>query len=251
MIAVQTADRKAVLGRALGALAGAGPWLIDMQSSVDVQLIDAQQWLVSCDDDALIAGTNLALIGNELVQFGSAVAIGEGQFRLSRLLRGRAGSEWASSGHVAGDLFCLIEASALRSLVLPAWTVGARVSATARDGAAASITISGESLRPPSPVDLACVLLPTGELALSWTRRSRAGWAWVDEIDAPLGEATEQYRVTLTGAARTLEYPARAPSLTVSAADVAALGSGPVDVEVRQLGDQAASRPAQLTFSIS
>jgi hypothetical protein len=49
-IATQTARAKSVLGSALTALAAGGTDLIDDQSSVDVELLDADQWLTSCDD---------------------------------------------------------------------------------------------------------------------------------------------------------------------------------------------------------
>jgi hypothetical protein len=57
--------------------------------------------------DAIMAGANLALIGDELIQFGRAEQLGPGLFRLSHLLRGRRGTEWAAAGHSVGDVFCL------------------------------------------------------------------------------------------------------------------------------------------------
>src|SRR3546814_2754898 len=47
-----------------------------------------------------------------------------------------------------------------------------------------------------------------GGLMIGWTRRSRAGWAWHDFVDAPLGEEFERYRLrVLAGGAvlRTVE----------------------------------------------
>src|SRR3954468_10463114 len=66
----------------------------------------------------------------------------------------------------------------------------------------------------------------SGDLVLNWTRRSRQGFAWVEGIDAPLGEAHEQYRVNLNGATGSREMSTPQPSLTIVAADVAALGGG-------------------------
>jgi len=39
------------------------------------------------------------------------------------------------------------------------------------------------------------------------------------------------------------------PSLTIPAADIAALGLGTLVIEVRQIGDLAASRPAQMILT--
>jgi hypothetical protein len=249
-ILLQTARRKSVLGHSLTELGPGERWLIDGQSSVDIGLVDPDQWLTSCDDDELAAGTNLAVLGSELIQFGSATPLGSGRFRLERLLRGRGGTEWASTGHAAGDTFVLIERDALQPIGVPAWTIGARVAATC-GSSACEVVLSGESLRGPSPVGLRAEWLAGGDLGLSWTRRSRQGWAWIDEIEAPLGEAREQYRVTLTGSAgTTIECEVEQPLVTISAASLAIAGPGPALVEVRQIGDLAATRPTQLTVTI-
>jgi hypothetical protein len=113
---VQTAMRKTVLGRALNGLPPSDAYLIDEAHSLDVELIDPEQWRVSCDDDALIGGSNLAVLGSEVLQFGRVEPIEQGRFRLSRFLRGRGGTEWAVGAHAVGDAFALIEADALRSV---------------------------------------------------------------------------------------------------------------------------------------
>lgn len=52
-LALRTAPRKSVLGSAETILAAADPSVIDEINSVDVLLIDMEQWLTACDDDAL------------------------------------------------------------------------------------------------------------------------------------------------------------------------------------------------------
>jgi len=101
-ISTRTSLMKSVLGHALTPLGPGSMDLIDCENGFDLQLVDAGQWLTSCDDAALAAGENLAILGGELFQFGRAEALGEGKFRLSRLLRGRAGTEWACAGHSEG-----------------------------------------------------------------------------------------------------------------------------------------------------
>jgi hypothetical protein len=251
-VTVDAARAKSIMGRAEAVLASSAADLIDDQNTVTIKLVDTDQWLTSCDDEALAAGENLAVLGSELIQFGNALPLGAGRFRLSRLLRGRGGSEWACAGHSADELFCLLKAGTLQSVVLPNWSVGATLSATgARGGATTSILFLGENIRPPAPVHLVADRQETGDLVLSWTRRSRQGFAWLDGIDAPLGEANEQYRLSLTGVSGPVELLATQPSLTIAAADVAALGGGELTVEVRQIGDVAVSRPAQLTLPLS
>jgi hypothetical protein len=250
-IAVAAPRRKSILGSALVVLPLAGASLIDNINTLDVQLIDADQWLTSCDDDALAAGANLAVLGTELLQFGAATSLSNGRWRLSRLLRGRAGTEWALDGHRTGDQFCLIAADSLQPLTLPAWVIGSDVTVQSSSGSAAALSLSAESLRPPSPVGLSAVPQQGGGISASWTRRSRAGWAWTDEVDAPLGETREQYRVTITGADGSVEAMADQPTVIFPQQDLPSAGAGPAMLEVRQIGDWAVSRPAQLPITLS
>src|SRR5437773_1982324 len=163
-------------------------------------------WLTSCDDDELAVGANIAAIGSELVQFGEATPLGQGQFRLGRLLRGRGGTEWACSIHAINEFFCVIEPGSVQPLPLSQWSIGAAITAAALGSSSASATISAESIRPPRPVKLAAAVQPTGEMVVSWTRRSRDGWSWIDDVDAPLCERIEQYRGTIAGSASTAEF---------------------------------------------
>jgi hypothetical protein len=110
--------------------------------------------------------------------------------------------------------------------------------------------VSADPLRPPNPVNLTAAIQPTGDLVVNWTRRSRAGWAWIDEVDAPLAERVEQYRIMVTGSAGAEEFLTDQPSLSVSAATLAGFGAGPATIDVRQVGDLAASRPAQISITL-
>ena len=149
---------------------------------------------------------------------------------------------------------------------MPAERVGGTAQVAARglgDGdapAVAACAIGVEAVRPPSPVHLIAERGADGGLAVRWTRRSRAGWAWVDGIDAPVGEASEAYRVTIgrvtigprgAAAARTAEVGA--PSFVydpaMQAADAVAAGSM-LTIAVVQIGATAASRPAELTIEL-
>jgi hypothetical protein len=246
---IATARARSVLGNALGALSAAAADLIDDQNSVDVALVDPDQWLTSCDDEALAAGENMAVLGGEVLQFGQATPLGNGRFRLSHLLRGRGGTEWACGTHAEGETFCLLQLGTLQAVALPTWALGATM--TARTAAAStSLAFNGESVRPVSPVDLTAEIQDSGDLLIGWVRRSRQGFSWVDEIDAPLGETSEQYRIVLTGTASTIELTSSQPTETLEAGNVALLGAGPVSIEVRQVGDFGVSRPAQLTINL-
>lgn len=155
----------AVMGEALTAMAAGGAALIDTSASVEIELLNESMWLESRDDAALIDGANLALLGDELMQFGRADPLGAKRFRLSRLLRGRRGTEWAAASHAAGERFVLIEREALAAIDLPVARVGgaARVMAEGiGDGAdppQAELTTTGEALRPPAPASRSATIM--------------------------------------------------------------------------------------------
>ena len=83
-------------------------------------------------------------------------------------------------------------------------------------------------------------------MLLRWTRRSRGGFAWIDGVDAPLGEAREQYRVVMASSAQNIELSTAEPTLLIDAATIGALGAGSIGVSVQQVGDYAISRPIQI-----
>jgi hypothetical protein len=151
-IVVRTAPRKSFLGSAATILTAADPTVVDTTNSVEVLLIDADQWLTSCDDDAMLAGANLALIGGELIQFADVTPLGGGRFRLARLMRGRVGTESAISEHAIDEAFCVIEAGSLQSVPRPITSIGTQVSARVVGGGSSSLTVKprAEAIASPS-----------------------------------------------------------------------------------------------------
>ena len=245
----------AILGHSLTALPEAGAALFDLRSSVDVELLNDAMWAESRTDAALGAGANLALLGSELVQFGAAEPLGERRYRLSRLLRGRLGSEWAALDHAAGEAFVLIEAATILPLQLPLRAIGATAVVTAVglgdpvEGVRAERTVTGEAVRPPMPVHLTAMIDGAGDLVVTWVRRSRSGFEWANGADVPLGEEQESYRVSIMAAAATRLFEVAEPRFVYTGAERAEDGIvPPFTISVAQVGTHAPSRPAILSF---
>ncbi|TKD51650.1 phage tail protein [Sphingomonas baiyangensis] len=216
----------------------------DRRSTIIVELAHGAMRLGMADAAALAAGANLALVGEELIQFASAVQTGERQWRLSGLWRGRRGTEWAIEAHAAGEGFALLDPAATVTIALPQAAIGGVVHVGAKgigDPVVVRlppIMVRGASVRPPSPVHLRQELLSDGCVRIGWRRRSRAGWAWSDGIDAPLGEEIEGYRIAITpagagGAMRTSATPGALLTAEEAAGDWA--------VRVAQFGTHAVS----------
>jgi hypothetical protein len=246
----------AVVGRTSDSLPAAGSALIDAQGTVEIELLNDSMWLESRSDSALVSGANLAAIGRELVQFGRAEPLAPRRFRLSRLLRGRRGTEWAAPTHVAGESFALIDPAALLPIGLPLAAVGAEAAVLPAglddddDAPPARLTVAAEALRPPSPVHVSCTTLEGGDILIRWVRRSRAGWDWASEGDTPLGEEREAYRVTIGSGAAERSFEAAEPRFVSTAADRAAAGlSLPAEARVAQLGTFGASHEASINLT--
>lgn len=253
--AMLSAHQEAVLGTAVTALGSGQAAILDLANTVEVELFDSEHWLESRDDEALVNGANLAVLGQELIQFGSAVATGPGRFRLSRLLRGRRGSEWAAPSHLAGEAFAVLTPNSFAPIELPLEALGSQVQVTAHAvgdlaPAAVGAVAAGEALRPPRPVHLRTTRSPDGALAVTWVRRSRIGWGWLDGVDAGLGESVERYRVQVRGGAGSLDLETEQASVTISSTQVSSLGAGQAEISIVQVGDYAASRPATLLLSL-
>jgi hypothetical protein len=217
-----------IIGEALTTLAnppatGAAWW--DTVSTLDVELLRGS--LEGVSDDLVLAGANALLVGNEIIQFANATLIGTRTYRLSRLLRGRRGTEWAMTGHAADERVVLLSTIGVGTASL-AEIGAARLYKIVPNGQAVddvdpiSFTWNGEVLRPFSPVQAKATRDGGQNIALSWIRRSRIGQELPSGTDIPLGEAYEAYSVdVLNGGGSVVRTLATvsSPSATYSAAD--------------------------------
>ena len=245
----------ATLGHARTVLGPGQSALIDLIGSVDVELLSDDMWLEGRDGAALAAGANAAMLGSELIQFGAAEPLGNRRFRLSRLLRGRRGTEWAASMHSNGEPFVLLEAEHLAPIALAAGSVGGELRVMASgigdlEAPPVALTrIEGRALQPPTPVHLTAEAEPNGDIVISWVRRSRSGWAWLSGSDTPVGEEAEAYRLVLAGAGFERTIDLTTPSYTYTKAEqVQDAWSGHLNIRVFQIGTHALSRAAEISI---
>ena len=192
-----------VIGITSGTLVSANPALIDRINHIDVDLDNPAMTLAFADDSQLLAGSNIALIGQEIIQFAEASPLGEGQFRLSGLIRGLGGTEAEITQHSAGEEFVLLDTGSMLEIGPALYSPFSPITVLAlgRDDlvpVSASIALPGRALMPWSPVHPIWNFLDNGDLAIGWTRRSRAGTVWSDHVEVPLAEEAEKYRVELS-----------------------------------------------------
>jgi hypothetical protein len=247
-----------VMGATVAALA-AGPTTIwDRHNHIDVVLLGSQMWLEGKGDVAVLQGANLALVGDELVQFGQAEALGPRQFRLTRLLRGRRGTEWAVTAHSAGERFVLLDTPGLVAVEAAVGMIGQTLRARptgAFDAGAESqaLVVKGASLQPLAPVHVR-MRQDGGDIVITWTRRSRGGFAWLDFVDAPLSEVREAYRLRiLLDDVVVREQEVTESQFRYELSDrLADGGGGTVGVEIAQLSAVAGpGRPTTATLIVN
>lgn len=158
--------------------------------------------LASADEAAVFAGANALALRNpdnewEIVQFAEAALIAPGTFRLSKLVRGRYGTEQAMRAPLpAGARVVLLDKS-LGQLALPqsearlahTYTYGP-ASAPPGDPAWQNITtaFTAAALRPLAPCHVQFAWQANGDLALSWIRRDRSPAANLGRAETPLSD---------------------------------------------------------------
>jgi hypothetical protein len=239
----------AIIGTLEAPLGSAPADAIDNLNTIELQL-DGDEWLVGVEDADLLAGANLAVVGSEILQFGTVAHLGDGRHRLGRLIRGKCGS--AAGHHPTGSQFFLLEPARLVTLDVPLERLGSEVEVAAVDDNghrhSERKVFSGERSWPLSPVHPR-VRERDGGLEISWIRRSRLGGAWLDHVDCPLGEARERYLVSLqSSVGRRQELSCDQPRCFVPPGIIEELGSGQMHVSIRQVGDFGVSPPCN--FSI-
>ncbi|MEZ5691473.1 MAG: glycoside hydrolase TIM-barrel-like domain-containing protein [Rickettsiales bacterium] len=195
-------DEPAVIGTVVGGLATGRSVVFDEKNYVDVVLIGDSS-LQNVDEIAVLNGANAALLGDEIIQFKNAELIAEGQYRLSGLLRGRLGTEYAISGHVAGERFILLDGSVLKKTVasnligLKRQYKAVSVGGSITESVERDFTYMAAALKPYSVVHISGARDGGGNLTISWVRRSRTGGDWRDLVDVPLAEQSELYDVEI------------------------------------------------------
>jgi hypothetical protein len=253
----------AAIGR-LAAPLGAHPsGRFDRLNALVVEL-GPDRALESRTEAAMLDGANVAAVRGpsgawEALQFRDAELVGPRLWRLTHLLRGQAGTEDAISAPTpAGAPFVLIDRRT-RTSTLPlaarglaiAWRAGPVT--RARDDptyVAATVTAGARGLTPLAPAHLrGRRLAGSGDVTISWIRRSRIGADDFDAREIPLGEEAEGYEVEIASGGAVLRTIAVATpaALYPLSWQVVDFGAPPaaIEIAVRQLSATGRGLPAR------
>ncbi|MHB0992629.1 MAG: phage tail protein, partial [Burkholderiales bacterium] len=204
----------------------------DMQTVVNVYLNASYMQLSSATDIQVIQGANLALVGNELIQFANANlmvdANGVSYYQISRLLRGRRGTEWAMGTQVGQDAFTMI--SQIDDTAVPyaltnlnnnaefkIVTVGQDISTVN----ATNFAPTGVWYKPFSPVNLKATMDTGNNWNVSFTPRARLNGWWMSGVAPTLDPDTQSWSIDIlsgTTVKRTVSGSLSTPSFQYTAA---------------------------------
>jgi Putative phage tail protein len=243
-------------GSTMTALAAGTPYVFDTGHTLDVRMAIGS--LSSITEAELINGANAALVGNEIVQWQTATALDATTWRLSILLRGRRGTEWAIPAHVVGERFIVLSPQTLRREDMGLSEVDTSRLYRAVSNNTDMLTTSTQGfvntalgLKPYSPEHVHGTRNPAGDLTITWVRRTRLGGLWVDGRDVPLGEASEQYDIVILDAgAEVRVLQSTTPTVVYTAADQSTDFGSPqssIDVAIYQRGQLGRGWPAMAT----
>jgi hypothetical protein len=242
-----TSLAKATMGASTTELADGQTNTFDWKNSVDVLLSSGT--LESRPAVDVLNGFNVAVLGNEVIQFQTATLIATDTYRLSGLLRGRLGTEHETVNHAIGDRFILLnDRIGSMPLLSSDWyadrvyRVG-QVTRAVTDGTYEDHTFQGQGVvaKPRSVCHIKGVRDNSSNLTIEWKRRTRGDGTWKDFVDAPLSETFEQYEIEImsgTTVKRTLTATSQSVSYT-AAQQTTDFGSAQssIDVKIYQMSE--------------
>ena len=201
-------ENSAITGFATSALGNwAGGNVFDDVNTIDVYVNGT---LTSATEAAILAAPtlNAYVIGvqgaEELGQFTVATQLSAGKYRLSGLLRGQRGTEWAMGMHTSSDQFVLLgSGGTLRpdegtsALGATRYYKAVSLGRSLVQTYGQQFINTGVGLKPFSPVNMTWGVNAAGDYMIYAQRRSRLqerqGMFW----DLPLGEVSELYDVEI------------------------------------------------------
>lgn len=227
-----------VVGWTPNAIAATQPFTWDTVTTLSVYLNSAYMSLNSATDIQVIQGANLAYLGSELIQFVNAVlmtdANGYPYYQLSRLLRGRRGTESQMGNHSPGETFVLVQANdntpidyGLHDINNNAQfkiaTVGANLSAII----ATTFAPTGLWYKPFAPAHFKTSLDSSSDWNFTFVPRARINGWWGSGVAPTLDSDTQTWSADVlsgTTVKRTLSGSLSSPSFQYSATQQTADG---------------------------
>lgn len=184
---------------------GLPSWMVfDKDHSIDIRMFTGIAPTSAANDLAVLNGANVALLGTEIIQWVTATDLGNNIYRLSRLLRGRLGTELNMGSHSVGETFVILDTASVRRVVQNTEDTGKerffKIIGSGLPVYAAVVTPfvnTGVSQRPWKPAIIRSTRDGPGEVTVTFHRRTRINIEWQDFVDVPLGQEQESYEMDI------------------------------------------------------
>ena len=243
-----------VVGWTPSLLTATQPYTWDMVSTVNVYLNASYMQLSGATDLQVIQGANQAKLGAELIQFGNAALMTDAQgnpyYQLSRLLRGRRGTESQMGTHTAGETFVLIQTGdetaidySLHDLNNAGEFKVATVGQNLSNINATSFAPAGLWFKPFSPSHALATVDGSSNWNVAFTPRARLNGFWGSGYAPTLDPDTQTWSADIYNGStfkRTLTGALATPSLQYTAAMQSADGFTPgqhgIVINIYQVG---------------
>lgn len=170
---------------------------IDYGSRIAVTLETYGKTLESLDYSAFLNEKNLGLFGNEIISWQNAQLVAPNTYHLTTLLRGLRGTEWAISQHSLNERFIVLKdlkrISGNVAQIGKTFLFKAAHSGQSLDEITTptSLTVTGESIKPYSPVNLEVIPQSNQDLLISWNLRTRRYGVWREGVEVTLSDTNQ------------------------------------------------------------
>lgn len=184
---------------------GLPSWMVfDQDHTIDVRMYTGIPPGSAANDIAVLNGANVGLLGTEIIQWVTSTDLGNNVYRLSRLLRGRLGTELSMSSHSVGETFVILDADSVRRVVQNTNDTNAerffKIVGSGLPVYSATVTgfvNTGLSQKPWKPAIIRSTRDGPGEITITFHRRTRLDYEWRDFVDVPLGQQQESYEMDI------------------------------------------------------
>lgn len=201
-IELASVPTEAIMGTASTTLLDASHNVLDEDNVVRVAV--NRGVLASVTYAGLMNGANRAMLGDEVIGFATATQISAGVYDLSRLLRGIQGTEWASGTHVVGERFIVLDFDNVHGVPIDSSEVGLErtyrgvsIGQAVDDAPNVLFTPQNLHMKPLAPAQFTATRDGSNNIIFTWARRARINIEWHDDIDSPLDEGIEQYKLQI------------------------------------------------------
>jgi len=188
----------AIIGRCTTTLPDADTGVIDYGSTLRVELLTPAATLDSVSREAMNNGSNWAIVGIpgawEVIKFQTATLVGVGiaggnVYDLTILSRGRRGTEHLVAGHASGETFIMID-DRVQRIPMETDSIGKTYKYAAitygsdiQDGIIYDFANTAIGMRPYSPSHVKGARSGSGDITITFERRTRYGGEWRNSVD--------------------------------------------------------------------